>query len=251
MTNSDFEGKVAIVTGASRGIGAACAQQLARGGAEVVLASRGQQALDSVAATIRAGGGRAMVAQTDMASPESIDGLLETVKDRFGRVDVLISNAGVLPKARRLESYTRDQWNAVLNTNLAGPWQLSCGVKELMPAGGVVVHVSSTAAMYPSLGLGLYCISKAGLAMLTRATALEWADRGIRVVGVVPGKTRTEMVQPILEYVDAHNLPLNPLGRVGEPEEIAAAIVFVAGPHAKFITGSMIAVDGGELISVA
>jgi NAD(P)-dependent dehydrogenase (short-subunit alcohol dehydrogenase family) len=117
-----------------------------------------------------------------------------------------------------------------------------------MDAGGVIVNVASVASYFPSVGLGAYCVSKTGLAMLTRACALEWADAGIRVVGVVPGKVGTEMVAPILEYSEKHRISLNPQERVSSPEEIADFIAFLASDDAAFITGSLHPIDGGELI---
>jgi 3-oxoacyl-[acyl-carrier protein] reductase len=247
--STSIAGKVAIVTGASRGIGAATARALGAAGATVLLVARDAVALTKLSIEVREAGGSAIVIPADLSETASIDHVAAVARDELGRVDLLVNNAGVLPAAKRLDRVPLEEWERVLALNLSAPWYLSCRAKELMSAGGVIVNIASTAAYYPSRGLGTYCVSKAALVMLTRACALEWAHDGVRVVGVVPGKVDTEMVRPILDYVAAHDLPLNPLGRVGTPEEIARLIVFLMTQEASFITGSLIAIDGGELIS--
>ncbi len=242
-------GRVALVTGASRGIGAATARRLGARGAHVVLAARSAEALAQRRREIEDAGGTALTVPTDLGDPASIDALIGRVRAETNRLDVLVNNAGVLPKARRMERTSRAEWQATLDLNLTAPWQLSCGARELMVAGGTIVNVVSTASFYPSVGLGAYNVSKAGLAMLTRACAQEWAPHGIRVLGVAPGKVETAMVAPILDYLDEHELPLNPLGRVGTPEEVAELIAFLAGAAAGYMTGSIIPIDGGELIA--
>lgn len=242
-------GRVALVTGASRGIGAATARRLAASGAAVVVAARGVDALESLRDEVVAAGGDALAVRVDLADAASLDELVAQVRAWRGRLDVLINNAGVLPPARRLERTTRDQWRETLDVNLTAPWYLACRAKELMERGGTIVNVASTASFYPSVGLGPYNVSKAALAMLTRACALEWAPQGIRVVGVSPGKVDTAMVAPILDYLETHELPVNPLGRVSAPEEVADLIAFLVGDRAGYITGTIVPIDGGELIA--
>jgi NAD(P)-dependent dehydrogenase (short-subunit alcohol dehydrogenase family) len=247
----ELSGKIALVTGASRGIGAATARKLYSQGAKVVLAARGADALNALVAELSPEGDRAMAVTTDLSVPSDLDGLMTAVRNRWGRLDILVNNAGVLPPASRLEKVTREEWDDVLALNLTAPWYLSCRARELMTEGGAIVNVSSTAAHYPSIGLGAYNVSKAAVSMMSRACALEWAREGIRVVTVVPGKVDTELVRPILDYIEARKEKPNPLNRVGQPEELADCIAFLVGPHARYITGSTIAVDGGELIRVA
>jgi NAD(P)-dependent dehydrogenase (short-subunit alcohol dehydrogenase family) len=238
------------VTGASRGIGRAIARSLALAGAEVVVAARGIDALEALVAELDACGCRAWAAGVDLADPDSIDEMLAGLERRYERLDILVNNAAVLPPAQRLERLERTTWRHALEVNLTAPWLLSTWAVPRMPPGGVVVNLLSGAAFYPSVGLGPYNASKAALAMLTRGAALEWAARGIRVVGVIPGKVDTELVQPIVQWFERHDEPLNPLRRLGRPEEIAEVVTFLVGSQAAFITGALIAVDGGELITM-
>ncbi|MER5671058.1 SDR family NAD(P)-dependent oxidoreductase [Pseudonocardia alni] len=251
MSDPQLHGKVAVVTGASRGIGAATAARLHALGAVVVLAARGKDALDALAAELSADGSTAIAVPTDLSVPADLDALVATVQERFGRLDVLVNNAGVLPPAMRTEKITLADWNAVLAVNATAPWYLSCRAQPLMTRGGTVVNVSSTAASYPSIGLSAYNASKAALSMMSRSCALEWARHGIRVVTVVPGKIDTELVRPIMDYLDARDLSPNPLGRVGTAEEVAETIAFLVDVRASYITGSTIVIDGGELLASA
>jgi NAD(P)-dependent dehydrogenase (short-subunit alcohol dehydrogenase family) len=246
---SSGDARVAVVTGASRGIGAAIARRLAADGARLVLVARDRQRLGQLADELPEA--EPLVAPTDLSSIEDIDALKALIRDTCGRVDVLVNNAGVLPRARRVERVPDDDWSATLSINLAAPWYLSTRLVELMGSGSVVINVASSAAFYPSIGLAPYNVAKAGLVMLTRCCALEWAARGIRVVGVAPGKVSTDMVVPILDHLDAQGTAVNPLGRVAEPGEIAALVSFLAGDDAGYVTGSVIAIDGGELCGVA
>jgi 3-oxoacyl-[acyl-carrier protein] reductase len=243
---------VAIVTGASRGIGAATANALAAGGASVVVAARSVDDLETVARGIRACGGDATVVRTDATDLAQLDALVEATLARYGRLDVLVNNAGLLPTAVRSERMAVADWRYAFELNVTAPWYLACRAKEAMVAGGggVVVNVSSTASLYPSVGFSAYNASKAALSMLTRTLALEWAAEGIRVVGVAPGKVDTALVAPIVTFSERHELPLNPLGRIGRPEEVADFIAYLASDRASFVTGSIVTIDGGEVLAV-
>ena len=243
--------RVALVTGASRGIGAATALRLARDGHAVVLAARSTEQIDALRAAIEADGGDALAVPVDLTNTEAIDTLVDVVRERFGRLDVLVNNAGVLPRATRAERISIDEWNATMHLNVTAPWYLATRAKALMRTNSVVVNVSSAAAFYPSVGLLPYNTSKAALNMMTRGLALEWARDSIRVVGVAPGKIDTEMVEPILEWVDRQGGSLNPLQRIGRPDEIAELIAYLVSERAGYVTGSIVTIDGGELLDTA
>jgi NAD(P)-dependent dehydrogenase (short-subunit alcohol dehydrogenase family) len=246
-----LSGRVAVITGASRGIGAATAARLAADGAAVVLAARSVDDLEAVGSGIRGSGGDALVVRTDATELADLDALVAATAERFGRLDILVNNAGVLPTAVRSERMSVQDWQQAFDLNLTGPWYLACRAKELMAAGGVggvVVNVTSTASLYPSVGFSAYHASKAGLTMLTQTLALEWARDQIRVLGVAPGKVDTALVQPIVEFSRRHDTPLNPLGRIGRPDEVADLIAFLVSDRAGYMTGSIVTIDGGEVL---
>ncbi len=243
-------GQTALVTGASGGIGAAVCLRLAELGARVLLAGRNTVRLNEVAAELSNRGAEYEVFGADLAQPSEVARLADEVQRGNRRVDILINNAGVLPKAKRAERISHTEWAAVMELNLTSPWFLACRMKELMPAGGgVVINVASTAAMYPSVGLAPYNVSKAGLVMLTQVLALEWAPAGVRVLTVAPGKTNTDMVAPILAWTAKNDIDVNPLGRLGEPAEIADLVGFLCSDRAGYLTGVVVPIDGGELLT--
>ena len=247
-----LDGRVCLVTGASRGIGAATARGLGARGGSVVLVARDAAAIDAIRTDLERDGGDALAIPTDLMDASAIDRMIERVAERFAKIDVLVNNAAVLPPAKRVERITRGQWDAVLTMNLTVPWALACAAKQRMPAaGGVVINVASTAAFYPSVGLAPYNVSKAALVMLTRVCALEWARDNVRVIALAPGKADTELAQPILQYFTDRNLPVNPLGRLGTVEEIADLIAYLVSDQAAYMTGTVVTIDGGELLASA
>lgn len=246
-----MERKVAIISGASRGIGRATARRLAEDGYSVALAGRSVAELESVATRIRVDGGEALVVPTEQADPEACADLVDVTVERFGRLDVLVNNAGILPTATRSERMTLEEWNRALAVNLTGPWWLANRAFDAMAAsgnGGTIVNVTSTASSYPSVGFSAYNASKAALTMLTKTLALEWARKQVRVVAIAPGKIDTTMVEPIVAYAEQQGRPLNPLGRIGSPGEVADLVCFLVSDQAAFITGSIVTIDGGELL---
>lgn len=242
-------GRRALITGASRGIGAAIARTLAAQGADVVLAARSARPIRSLAEELSGLGVRAHAVTADMTDRASLGDLMDRTADALGGLDILVNNAGVLPAAAAAESLSWSDWDSTLELNLAAPWFLACRAKELMgESGGVIVNNSSTAAFYPSRGLAAYNVSKSGLVMLTKVLALEWARAGVRVVGVAPGKIETDLVQPILRYTERKSLPLNPMRRIGRDEEVADLVAFLVSDRAGYLTGVTVPIDGGELL---
>lgn len=244
-----MRGRRVLVTGASRGIGAAIARRFAELGADVALAARSVEAINGLAEELSALGVRAVGLEADMSNRNSLDALMEKVAATFGGLDVLVNNAGVLPAASRAEKLDWADWDATLQLNLSAPWYLACRARELMQAGGVVVNNASTAAYFPSRGLVAYNVSKSALVMLTRVLALEWARDGVRVVGVAPGKIETGLVEPIIAWTQKHNTPLNPMRRIGSDHEVADLVAFLASDRAGYITGVTVPIDGGELLT--
>ena len=245
-------GRVAIVTGASRGIGAATARALAARGAAVALVGRSADALDEVAGQVRAAGGVAVPLVADLADPDAADTIVARTVAELGGLDILVNNAGMLPPATRSEKLSRADWNATLALNLTAGFVLAGQAHPVLVArgGGVVINVTSTAAHYPSVGLAHYCASKAALEMTTKVLALEWARDGIRVVGIAPGRVDTELVRPIVAYDRKRGARPNPLNRLGRPEEVAAAIAFVCSADGGYLTGTTIVIDGGEIVGL-
>lgn len=250
MEDSLLSGQTALVTGAGRGIGASIAEQLARRDAHVILSARNVNAIGGLAATLTAQGYNATALPADLADEDSVSGLMDSIA-AMGKLDIVVNNAGVLPKARRVEKITRQEWTAVMDVNLNAPWVIASRAKELMgrSGGGVIVNIASTAAFFPSVGLSHYNVSKAALVMLTKVCALEWAAEGIRVVGVAPGKVNTDMVQPILDWTSERGLQVNPIRRIAEPVEIAELVCYLVSAAARYVTGVIVPIDGGELLT--
>jgi NAD(P)-dependent dehydrogenase (short-subunit alcohol dehydrogenase family) len=245
-----LDGKVAIVTGASSGLGVAFAQALAEAGADVALAARRVDKLEQTRALVEAAGRRATVVATDVASPEAATQLVERTVADLGRVDVLINNAGIgtaVPATRE----TPEQFRQVIDVNLNGAYWVAQACGRVMEEGSSIVNISSilgiTTAGMPQAA---YAASKAGLIGLTRDLAQQWTGRkGIRVNALAPGFFPTEMTEEYPEgYLDSQ-APRMLVGRTGDPMELAAAGVFLASDAASYVTGQVLAVDGGITIT--
>jgi NAD(P)-dependent dehydrogenase (short-subunit alcohol dehydrogenase family) len=248
----DLTGQVALVTGASRGIGLASARALAQAGAEVVLCSHEAAECEAAAATLRAEGLRADVAIADLTQREPVDALAAQVLARHGRIDVLVCNAGAAPHMGPIGSASDADWDLTMTLNLRGVLWLTTPVITHMAArgSGSVVLMSSIAGVRGNKGLGLYGLSKAALAELARNLAVEWGPSGVRVNAVSPGVTRTEFARPLTDRPDVmeRRLALTPLRRIADPEEIAGAVLYLASPGGAFTTGHNLIVDGGTTI---
>ena len=247
-------GKIAIVTGAGRGIGHAIALRFGAEGATVVAANRNVTEGEAVVEAIRAGGGKAAFIRTDIRLPEDCEALIAEAEERFGRVDILCNNAGV-GLLRTVVETTLDDYVYLMDTNVRGAFLLC---KHAIPGmvsrgSGVVVNMASVASFVGFERDAAYCASKGGLLMLTRQLALEYAPAGVRVNAICPGFVDTTELrhyceqQPDPEAALALCHAAHPMGRIGRPEEIASAAVFLASDEASFVTGAALVVDGGLL----
>ncbi len=238
--------KVALITGASQGIGRATALALAASGARVVAAARNERKLSQVVAEIAAAGGEALALRMDVASAEEIKAGFEQVRAKFGRLDVLVNNAGITRDTLALRMKPED-WDAVLRTNLTGAHlaiQQALGLM-LRQHWGRIINVSSAVARMGNAGQANYVASKAGLIGLTKAIAVEVASRNITVNAVAPGFITSPMTDPLPQKVKDEMLAHIPLGRFGGDTDVAAAIVFLASEEAGYITGHVLDVNGG------
>jgi NAD(P)-dependent dehydrogenase (short-subunit alcohol dehydrogenase family) len=241
-----LDGKVAIVTGASSGLGVAFARALAEAGADLVLAGRRTDRLGQTRSVVEERGGRAVTVTADVSQPDDAHRVVDAAMHEYGHVDVLVNNAGkgtAVPASRE----TPEQFREVIDVNLNGCYWMSQACGRVMTPGSAIVNVSSVVALASGgLPQAAYSASKAGLIGLTRDLAVQWTGRkGIRVNAVAPGFFPSEMTDQFPEgYVDSQ-LPRVPAGRPGDPDELAAAVVFLASPAAAYITAATLVVDGG------
>ena len=241
----DLTGKVAVVTGASRGIGRAIATALAAQGATVVAAARGDHA-NAVAAELAAQGHRAEALALDVTDAAAVERLPGLVVDRHGRIDIIVSNAGIT-RDQLLMRMKREDWDAVLATNLTATFGLAQAAMRpmLKQKGGRIIAISSVVGQMGNAGQSNYAASKAGLIGFAKALAREVASRGITVNVVAPGMIDTDMTRAISEKTQIDWAAQIPLGRLGAPGDVAAAVCFLASDEAAYITGQVLAVNGG------
>jgi 3-oxoacyl-[acyl-carrier protein] reductase len=238
--------RIAFITGASRGIGRACALALSAAGTKVVLAARQLDKLEEVANGVRTAGGEAHVVSIDLASPDSIKEAFSKASKDFGRIDILVNNAGLTRDGLAMRM-KRDDWDAVIQTNLSGSF--FC-IQQVMPGmvrerWGRIINITSVVGESGNPGQANYVASKAGLIGLTKSLAQELASRNITVNAVAPGFVETDMTASLSDDLKAKITEAVPLKRIGKPEEIAAAVKFLAGDDAAYITGHVLDVNGG------
>ena len=241
-----LDGKVALVTGASRGIGRAIAKEFASQGAKVALCARSVDALQAVADEIAAAGGCAQPFALDVSSADGVRAVVEAVTEHLGRLDILINNAGI-PRDGLIARMKDDAWEEVLNTNLRGAFYLTRAAAKIMMRQrcGKIVNISSVVGLTGNPGQANYAASKAGLIGMTRSVAKELGSRNIQVNAIAPGFIVTDMTDSLPEALKAKLLEQIPLGRLGQPEEIAKAALFLASDWSDYVTGQVLAVCGG------
>ncbi len=245
-----LEGKVALVTGASRGIGKAIALLLAENGADVAVNFAGSTAAaEAVAAEIEKMGRKAILVQGDVSKADVCAEMVDKVVKELGRIDILVNNAGITRDTLLLRMKEED-WDAVLNTNLKGVFNCTKAAVKYMAKqrSGSIVNISSVVALMGNAGQANYAAAKAGILGFTRSVAKEMAARGIRVNAVTPGFIKTDMTSVLSEKVVAAMEASIPLARLGEPEDIAKAVLFLAGDNSAYITGQTLHVDGGMVM---
>jgi 3-oxoacyl-[acyl-carrier protein] reductase len=243
----DLAGKAAVVTGGSRGIGRAIALRLATQGADVAFSYRGNAAAaEDTAAAIRALGRQALPFQGDVTDPEAAEGLVKAAVASFGKVDILVNNAGIT-RDDLIMRMSLDAWRSVLETNLFGAFYAIKAVSRpmLKARGGRIINITSVSGQAGQTGQANYSSAKAGLIGLTKATARELASRGITCNAVAPGFVLTELTKDLPQNLQDEITARTPLGRFGTTEDVANAVAFLASDEAGYITGQVLAVDGG------
>jgi len=249
LNKINLQGKCAIVTGGSRGIGKAIAEGLAEAGAKVLICSRKEDGIKKSADELKSKGYEVHSFSAHTGKIEDIKKLVNHAVELFGRIDILVNNAGTNPHFGPVLTADEGVWDKIFEVNLKGPFFLCKEVAPIMEknGGGSIINVSSAGGIRPGFGLGVYCISKAGLIMMTKVLASEWGYMNIRVNAVAPGVIKTKMseilvsTEEIVQEIEKNTA----LHRIGEPGDVVGAVVFLASDAASYITGQTIVIDGG------
>jgi len=254
LAQFSLEGKVAVITGGSRGIGKATALGYARAGADVVVTSRKLPDLEMVADEIRSLGRRALAVEAHVARMEQISGLVEKVVAEFGKIDILVNNAGTSPVFAPALELEERAWDVVINLNLKGLYFLSQMVARVMKehGGGNIINVASVDGFRSEDNVGVYAISKAGVIMATKVMAREWNQYNIRANTIAPGMIHTRLLDSHWEVAPQDKPEVIKrilMGRIAEPEELVGAMIYLASDAASYVTGQTFIVDGGFLIT--
>jgi len=242
-------GKIALVTGGSRGIGLATAKILSENGATVAITAKDKDRLEKAVKEIP----NAIGIAADIRNTNDVKNVVNKIIEKFGKLDILVNNAGIFPKIKLLHEIDEDEWNEVLDVNLTGQFRFTKeAIPHLKKTGGSIINISSDAGLkaYQGFNADAYTASKAALVLLTKCWALEYAEYKIRVNCICPGVVDTDMTKPFLktqkdkEFMNSEH----PIGRIGQPEEIAKAVLYFASDDASWTTGAILTVDGGESI---
>ena len=247
-------GKVALVTGGSRGIGRAITLGLAEAGADIVLASRKLPDLEAVAQEITALGRKALPVAANVKNQPEIESLVKQAADEFGKIDILVNNAGTSPAMTPIIDADERLWDSIIDLNLKGLLFLSQAVARVMRehGGGSIINITSMDGFKPEMDIGIYAISKAGVIMATKVMAVEWARYNIRVNAIAPGNVHTRLGDSRFAAVPGYEeemLKKTPLGRIASPEEIRGAALFLASDASSYVTGDTLIADGGLLLT--
>jgi 2-deoxy-D-gluconate 3-dehydrogenase len=246
-----LQDRIAIVTGSTSGIGKSIAIGFAHEGATVVVCGRREELAKSIAADLVSGGHKATAIRLDVTSPESIDSLIDQVLGQFGRIDILVNNSGISPVWKRAEDTSKEVWDQIMQTNLTGTFLCAQAVGRAMiqQKSGKIINMASVGGEVAMPRLIAYCASKAGIVMLTKVLAVEWAQHGILVNAIGPAFVETDFTAGLRasERIYADLKSKNALNRFAKPEEIVGAAVFLASDDSNYITGQTIFVDGGWL----
>lgn len=242
-----LSGKVAIVTGGSRGIGFATAKIFVENGANVVITAKDSERLENVVSQLS----NTIGITADIRNQNDVNRVIEQTIEKFGKLDILVNNAGIFPKIKQLHEIDESEWNDVLDVNLTGQFRFTkAAIPYLQKTSGSIVNISSDAGLkaYQGFNADAYSAAKAGLIILTKCWALEYAKNKIRVNCICPGVVDTDMTKPFLKTEKDREFMNNehPIGRIGQPEEVAKAILYFASDDAAWTTGAILAVDGGE-----
>jgi NAD(P)-dependent dehydrogenase (short-subunit alcohol dehydrogenase family) len=244
----DLTGKIAVITGASMGIGQGLAKALAHAGAKVILTARSAQALEEVAEEIRAEGGQAEVRPLDVTNTAQISTVMNEISESFGRIDILVNNAGIGANHAAVD-VTEEDWDSMMDVNLKGLFFCcqAAGKIMLKQGYGRIVNMSSQASVVGIVDHAVYCASKGGVNQLTRVLALEWSGKGVNVNAVGPTFTYTPGTAERLDNPDYYNNVVSriPANRVAELQDVAGAVIYLASPAANMVTGTTLLVDGG------
>lgn len=259
LSKFSLAGKSAIVTGGGRGIGKAIAEGFAKAGARVAITSRKIEDLEATAAEIKSFGGEAIPIQAHLGKLPEIEKMVSTVMSKFGRIDILVNNAGASPAMATVLDSDERLWDTIMNLNMKGLYFTSQAVAKIMKeqGGGKIINIASVDGYKPEYGVSIYSISKAGVRMITKAFALELAPFNIQVNAIAPGPISTKMLNSHWFHLPPEEAKREkealakktPIGRIGEPDEIAGAAIYLASDASSYTTGAEIVVDGGSLLA--
>ncbi|VAW41144.1 3-oxoacyl-[acyl-carrier protein] reductase [hydrothermal vent metagenome] len=248
----DLTGKVALITGASRGIGQAIAEAYAAAGAKVVLASRKQAALDEVAEIIRSNGGEALPIAAHTGDEEAVNALVAQTTEAYGGVDIVVNNAATNPHFGPTITAEDSHWDKILDVNVKGYFRVAKACLPSMKSrgGGKIINIASIAGLGPQPGMGIYCVSKAAVLMLTQVLSVELAGDNIQVNAIAPGFIKTKFSSAIWGNPQLNKMVMKaiPQGRMAEPEELTGIALYLASAASSFTTGATMVIDGGQLV---